>query len=302
MSERVLLDTKELTELGDLMEHLHHRSMAIRTKLGTLRPGLMLETRWAPDAEAATRLQALLDAAEQALQPLPSACLSDERSLRRTAKLAKDADDGPERRLSREQVTSMLDSLGGTKSPEQLAVLEAQLLGGIKAATDRYVAPANRPEPDSPSSAGGATGSAAAVVSLARKQLGIREQGNNRTKFGKWYGMDGVPWCAIFVSWVFAKSGTPLPALQGAKGFAGVRDGAAELNKRGMLLQEPRVGSIWLHRGATWNSDHTGIVTKVHADGSFTTIEGNASDRVLERRHPASAKKSSFGFGWVFGR
>lgn len=43
------------------------------------------------------------------------------------------------------------------------------------------------------------------VLQKALDQKGIRESppGTNRTKFGAWYGMDGVPWCAIGVSWVF---------------------------------------------------------------------------------------------------
>src|SRR5215217_6250015 len=27
--------------------------------------------------------------------------------------------------------------------------------------------------------------------------------GSNQTPFGRWYGVDGVPWCAIFVSYCF---------------------------------------------------------------------------------------------------
>ena len=29
---------------------------------------------------------------------------------------------------------------------------------------------------------------------------------NNYTKYGKWFGMNGVFWCAIFISWIFNKA------------------------------------------------------------------------------------------------
>lgn len=40
-------------------------------------------------------------------------------------------------------------------------------------------------------------------------QIGYEESpyGSNRTKYGSWYGFNGVPWCAIFESYCFAHSG-----------------------------------------------------------------------------------------------
>ena len=307
MSRRVLLDPRELEQLAETAQHVHHRHRVIRTKLAARREELHLDSRWAPDAQTSARLRALLDAAEQALAPVAAGALQDAATLRRTASLARRADEAPARRLTPEQVTALL---AGQRDPVAAAVLEAQLLGGIRRAEDAYVADElereERGERDAgagaPAAAGGAAAAAAAVLEVARGELGTREQGDNRTRYGRWFGMDGQPWCAMFVSWAFAKAGHPLPALQSPKGFAGVRAGAEALREKGLLLERPRVGSIWLHRGATWQSDHTGIVTAVHADGSFSTVEGNASDRVLERRHPASEVRSSYGFGWVLGR
>jgi hypothetical protein len=39
----------------------------------------------------------------------------------------------------------------------------------------------------------------------ARKFVGVREHppGSNRTPFGRWFGVDGEPWCAIFLSYCF---------------------------------------------------------------------------------------------------
>lgn len=49
------------------------------------------------------------------------------------------------------------------------------------------------------------------AIETALTQLGYEEspRGSNRTKYGQWYGFNGVPWCAIFESWCFAHSEHP---------------------------------------------------------------------------------------------
>jgi hypothetical protein len=102
----------------------------------------------------------------------------------------------------------------------------------------------------------------------------------------------------MFVSWVFAKAGHRLPPLQSDKGYAGVRTAAETLRRRGLLRDRPQVGDLYLHRGATWQQDHTGIVVKVAKDGDFWTIEGNKGDAVQQVFHRAN-EPSMFGFGRV---
>jgi len=43
----------------------------------------------------------------------------------------------------------------------------------------------------------------------ALRHVGVRESppGSNRTPFGRWFGADGVPWCAIFASYCFDVGG-----------------------------------------------------------------------------------------------
>src|ERR1700757_673337 len=43
------------------------------------------------------------------------------------------------------------------------------------------------------------------ALAEALRHVGVRESppGSNRTPFGRWFGVDGVPWCAIFVSYCF---------------------------------------------------------------------------------------------------
>lgn len=41
------------------------------------------------------------------------------------------------------------------------------------------------------------------VLDIALSQEGTQETGNNNTPYGKWFGMDGNAWCAMFVCWCF---------------------------------------------------------------------------------------------------
>ena len=45
------------------------------------------------------------------------------------------------------------------------------------------------------------------ALATAKAELGYIEEGGNRTKYGAWYGMDGQPWCAMFVAWAFEHAG-----------------------------------------------------------------------------------------------
>ena len=38
-------------------------------------------------------------------------------------------------------------------------------------------------------------------------ECGTVEKYNNITKYGEWYGMNGQPWCAMFVSWCAKQAG-----------------------------------------------------------------------------------------------
>lgn len=49
----------------------------------------------------------------------------------------------------------------------------------------------------------------AKALALAEHEIGTKESpsGSNRQKYGEWYGMNGVPWCAIFDSWCISHAG-----------------------------------------------------------------------------------------------
>jgi cell wall-associated NlpC family hydrolase len=135
-------------------------------------------------------------------------------------------------------------------------------------------------------------GTPASAIARARAQRGYREgPAKDENKFGTWYGWNKVPWCAIFVSWVFYQDGVPLPAST-PKGFASCSVGRDWFRKNRRLRPagtRPKPGWIVFF---DWNGgpglDHVGIVIDVLADGRILTIEGNTSD-------PGSSSPNSVG-------
>jgi len=115
---------------------------------------------------------------------------------------------------------------------------------------------------------------------IAEKEIGYTEYpaDTNKTKYGKWFGLDGVAWCGMFVSWVFSKAGTPLPNIGFTKGFAGCQTAVAYFKKKNLVTDSPVEGDIVFF---DWNGDgrydHTGIFIQWNTDGTFVSIEGNTS-------------------------
>ena len=57
------------------------------------------------------------------------------------------------------------------------------------------------------------------VIEIARLELGVTEDpaGSNRTKYGAAYGLDGQPWCVMFLWWVFREAGERMAFFGGGK-------------------------------------------------------------------------------------
>ena len=115
------------------------------------------------------------------------------------------------------------------------------------------------------------------LLVLAQKELGNTESpaGSNRTKYGKWFGLDGNAWCMMFVMWVFAQLGVKLPARTASCGE---------------LMRAAQKAGCWVTRdflpgdvviydfpgGAA--TDHCGIVEFPFPDYGVQAIEGNTSE------------------------
>jgi Putative peptidoglycan binding domain/CHAP domain len=132
-----------------------------------------------------------------------------------------------------------------------------------------------------PSSLGGQ------ALAEAVKHLGKSERpaGSNRSEFGKWFGVDAVPWCAIFVSYCFS-IGAKYVIAAGFKGAGCSKNGCAYvptaeawLRATGMWKGRttPMPGDIAIFNWDGGVPDHIGIVEEYLGGGKFQSIEGNTS-------------------------
>jgi Putative peptidoglycan binding domain/CHAP domain len=168
---------------------------------------------------------------------------------------------------------------GAVRELQASAGIEADGIVGLRT---RAALAAAKPRPAGP--APGVVGRRA--LAEARRFIGTTEQppGTNRTRFGVWFGLNGVPWCNIFVSYCFS-AGAGYTICQGfhgagvtAKGCAYVPTTEAWLRATGLWLGrvDPEPGDIAIYNWDGGPPDHIGIVES-SGDGSFTAIEGNTA-------------------------
>ena len=115
------------------------------------------------------------------------------------------------------------------------------------------------------------------LLDLARGEIGYCEApaGSNRTKYGAWYGLNGQPWCMIFLQWLFSQAGAAdlLPAKTASCGA---------------LMRAAQSAGLWVTSGYKAGdvviydfpggaaTDHCGIVEAAEAE-TLTAIEGNTA-------------------------
>ena len=120
------------------------------------------------------------------------------------------------------------------------------------------------------------------VIDIANSQLDYEEGTNNDTMYGKWFGLNNQPWCAMFVSWCFnqAKLSKSI-AAQNAKGFASCDAGLKWFAKKGKLVpigQAQEGDIVFFQFDEDAQPDHVGIVLSNNLRKQIlTTVEGNTS-------------------------
>ena len=119
------------------------------------------------------------------------------------------------------------------------------------------------------------------IISTAKSQIGQTEKPahSNKNKFGKWYGLDGYAWCAMYVSWVYHKAGFPLGHIDDKKGFRGCQSGYNHWRSTGELTKKPTKGDIVLFSWGGRIANHVGIFIEWvdKKKTKFKSIEGNTS-------------------------
>jgi cell wall-associated NlpC family hydrolase len=119
------------------------------------------------------------------------------------------------------------------------------------------------------------------IIEIARTYIGTTENppDSNKTIFGEWAKLNGLPWCGLFVSKCYDEAGQPLPKI-GFRfpGFAGCQTAVAYFRKNNKIITDPQPGDIVFF---DWNGDgrfdHTGIFVRKFDNLYFETIEGNTS-------------------------
>ena len=118
-------------------------------------------------------------------------------------------------------------------------------------------------------------------LNIAKSQAGYQETGNNDTMYGKWYGLNNQPWCAMFVSWCFSEAGqSKLVAASTKKGFASCDAGLkwfVKNNKTVPIGQAKEGDIVFFQFDADAQPDHVGIVVKNDGKRYLTCVEGNTS-------------------------
>jgi hypothetical protein len=139
---------------------------------------------------------------------------------------------------------------------------------------------------------------AAAVMAEAKTHLGYTETGTNHSMFGKWYGMDGAAWCAMFVSYCMNKAGAGalIKGAQTAKGSAQVSGFVRHAKKHKWAKIAPAKslpGDIVIFDfPGGYETDHVGFIRAAAKGSNIYTIEGNTS----------SGKGSQSNGGGVYAR
>ncbi len=122
------------------------------------------------------------------------------------------------------------------------------------------------------------------IANIAFAEVGTKESptNSNKQKYGKWFGFDGVMWCAIFVSWCYDQAGKRLEGMGYKKGFAGCQTAVSHFKNSGEIVkrEDAKVGDIMFF---DWNGDkrydHVGIFNgwKDKEKWEAYTLEGNTS-------------------------
>ena len=148
------------------------------------------------------------------------------------------------------------------------------------------------------------------VKKIAIDEIGYTEGPNNWTKYAK--DLDAisyfnspkqnVAWCCTFTAWAIWRASDPDP-----KGTAlaaqyqpykdncgcGVSWNARYYKDKGKFFTTPKEGDVFFTKGF----NHTGFVSCVNNDGTFSTIEGNHDNQVASVLRKVSDMEG-FGRPW----
>lgn len=109
------------------------------------------------------------------------------------------------------------------------------------------------------------------IVAIAQKEVGVKELTENSSpridRYNAYVGLKKVPWCASWVSWVFAQAGYTQPKTAWSPALFPV----------GRLIKDPVPGTVLgIYFDHLKRIGHCGIVEQVRNDW-VCSIEGNTN-------------------------
>lgn len=130
------------------------------------------------------------------------------------------------------------------------------------------------------------------IIDIAIGEIGYAEQGNNRTKYGAWMGMNGAAWCHMFVSWCANQAGESSAVPK----TASCSNGMSWFKNKGLFKVKgkytPKRGDVvYFMTGRS----HVGLVEYVSGN-TLHTVEGNSSNKVTRRTYSLS-ESTITGYG-----
>lgn len=134
------------------------------------------------------------------------------------------------------------------------------------------------------------------LIDIAIQELDTEEYSGCKSKYGAWYGMNGAPWCHMFVSYCAEKAGVGTDIVpKTASTSAGMAwyKGKKRFKYKGKYT--PQRNDLVYFKSA--GASHVGIVEYV-SGSTLHTIEGNTSNAVRRRTHPLSEARIT-GYGVV---
>lgn len=133
---------------------------------------------------------------------------------------------------------------------------------------------------------------ASEVLKIAASQIGYSRWDDPKagTKYGRWfagithesyYGQSGVPYCAMFVSWVLNKAGQACAGFPGA--YCPTILATARRAGLAVAYKSARPGDIVFFDWDGGVTDHVGII-ELNKSSYYQTIEGNTGNGQVLRR------------------
>jgi hypothetical protein len=119
------------------------------------------------------------------------------------------------------------------------------------------------------------------LIELCNASVGYTEGVNNDTTFGKWFGLNNQPWCAMAASKMFFDAGAIKAVANTKKGFASCDAWLKYLTKNNQIVpigQAQRGDLVFFQFDADAQPDHVGIIRSHNKTlKTFQVYEGNTS-------------------------